>query len=306
MGCWNKTCGLSGLHIFAGSPVYVFVLERNKKYDPCYSTGVFTPLLLPFESEYNDYGAGENSSGVALDYIMNSIRDQLVELPQGENPYHDIAVSRDNWGIEQFFEAVHKDRLSIQGRYTEPTELYFTMFRRDVVDAILANREIEDYVGDGKGTGGWGNNYVYYRFADIAASVRPLLEKLQEDIGQLESVWARSMVFDRLRDYREDFLAARWMQYDSYRYSRVVDIKELAYKALDTGTQESLDQFETLLIEHLKAVYLDSFMITVRKSWIPGGHEGSPSADADGYRLLCNTVIACLDAEQEEEEDDDE
>ena len=29
MGSWNKTCGISNLHIYAGTPVYVFVLQEN-------------------------------------------------------------------------------------------------------------------------------------------------------------------------------------------------------------------------------------------------------------------------------------
>ena len=31
MGSWNKTCGLSNLHIRAGDPVYVFVLEKDSE-----------------------------------------------------------------------------------------------------------------------------------------------------------------------------------------------------------------------------------------------------------------------------------
>lgn len=76
MGCWYKTCGLSNLHIPAGTPVYVFVLERrgNGISDACYSTSMFAPLLLPFESEYNDYGGGENSKGVGFPYIMQALK----------------------------------------------------------------------------------------------------------------------------------------------------------------------------------------------------------------------------------------
>lgn len=88
MGCWNKTCGLSNLHIFGSDPVYVFVLESERDDSNCYTTSLFKPLLLPFESEYNDYGGGEDSGVPAFDLIMTSLKDQLVELEIGDNQYH--------------------------------------------------------------------------------------------------------------------------------------------------------------------------------------------------------------------------
>lgn len=44
MGCWNKTCGLSKLHVYAGDPVYVFVLEQNLNHDRCYATAFWSPV----------------------------------------------------------------------------------------------------------------------------------------------------------------------------------------------------------------------------------------------------------------------
>ncbi len=196
MGCWNKTCGLSNLHITAGTSVYGFVLEKNKHYDHCYSTSLFSPLLLPFESTYDDYGGGEDSSGPALDIIMGALKRQLVEMEVGDNEYHDIAVKRDDFTPEKFFEAVHEDRMFIQ-HGSEQRPVYFTMFRKDIVDHILENRRIEDYVGGGKGTiAKWGDekNYIRYKFADIAASVRPLLAKMIEDVEGRE--YMRGFVMD--------------------------------------------------------------------------------------------------------------
>ena len=310
MGCWNKTCGLSNLHIYAGTPVYVFVLEEKRDDSNCYTTSLFSPLLLPFDSEYNDYGGGENSSGIAFDLIMQALKDQLVEMPLGENEYHDIAVSKDKFDEELFFEAVHENRLFIQDRYSKgKTAVTFTMFRKDIVDSILASRVIEDYVGDGKGTGGWGNNYVYYKFADIAASVRPLLEKMVADTqGQHE--YLRAFVVDTLHRYRKEFPAASWLNNDTYRYSRLVDVRSLIGAAIEKATPEALDKAEALAIEHLKGLFIDGFMHATRKTWIPGGHEGSQSAAAGAHRLLANTILAALDKEKaewlEENEGDEE
>ena len=95
MGSWNKTCGLTGLHIIAGSQTYVFLLKENTiKNDRCYSTALWSPLLLPFTAEYDDYGGGENSSDL-LQYILDGIKTQVVEMELGENECHGIAVKRD-------------------------------------------------------------------------------------------------------------------------------------------------------------------------------------------------------------------
>ena len=92
MGCWNKTCGLSNLHIFAGQPVYVVVLEQGGDNDRCYTTAFWKPVMLPFVSEYNDYGAGENSHS-SIQYILNGLKENMVDVPLGENECHDIEVT---------------------------------------------------------------------------------------------------------------------------------------------------------------------------------------------------------------------
>ena len=303
MGSWSKTCGLSNLHITAGTPVYVFVLEKNKDYDACYSTGLFTPLLLPFESVYDDYGGGEDSSGPALDYIMFMIKKDLIEMEVGENQYHDIEVKKEDFGPEKFFEAVHEDRLSIQGPRSEPTQLYFTMMRKDIVDDILENRRIQDYVGAGKGTCGYGNNYIKYKFADIVADIRPLLNDAMEIVGKIdkeERAFKMLSGFDYLfdQDYKNKVL--KWMRSDSYRHSRIVDMKSVIRRGLEIGTVDSINKLEEILIEHVKAIYIDGFMDSARKTWIPGGHEGSQGMSGGALRLLGAATVRALDREKAE------
>lgn len=299
MGCWNKTCGLSNLHITAGTPTYVFVLEKNKSYDHCYSTSLFSPLLLPFEADYDDYGGGENCSGVALPFVMKGLKDALVEMELGENEYHDIAVKKEGFDAKLFFEACHEDRMQIQGYGKEPTQIYFTMFRKDIVDSILENRVLEHYVGDGKGTCGWGNNYVRYKFSDVVASVRPLLEKMIADT-EGESEYLKMFMMDRVHKYRNDFYAAMYLSGDSHRYSRIVDMKAMVSRAIEIGTVASVNKIEALLIEHIKGVFIDSFMHDARKTWIPGGHEGSQSSSGGALRLLAKATVEVLDKEKAE------
>lgn len=303
MGCWNKTCGLSNLHITHGTPVYVFVLEQDRDSSNCYSTSLFSPLLLPFESEYNDYGGGENSKGITFDLVMNGIKKQLVEMEIGENKYHDIAVNREGFGEEMFFEAVHENRLFIENRYSldSNTPVTFTMIRKDIVYNILENRVIEKYVGDGKGYCGWNNNYIRYQFKDVLADLRPLLDAYLVKLAEADEALKSYMLFSGFETFAHemgDNLAANWLRFDGHRFSRIVDMRVLMSKAFEAGTPKAMDTLEEILKVHLVALFIDGFMEAARKTWIPGGHEGSQSTSGSALRQLWNATAKVLDDEK--------
>lgn len=321
MGCWNKTCGLSNLHIGAGTPVYVFLLEEAfREGDRCYSTAFCKPLLLPFESTYNDYGGGENSHGAGFQYILDGLSKNLIECEVGENEYHDIAVKREGFGEEAFFESVHEHRLKIN-TYNNEMFVDFVMMRKDIVDDILENMVQEKYVGDGEGTGGYGNNYVYYKFADILADIPAFLDKFQgmidgsgdgpEDAEYLKSLpmKARLMVMggtlDNVFEWGDSNKVGWYIHRNTYRFSSIVRTDALIVDLMIAGERA---QAEAILTDHLKAVYINEFMEMTRKLWMPGGHEGSQSSDHDGYRALMAAMDRMLTAEKayyDEENGDD-
>ena len=309
MGSWNKTCGLSNLHITAGTEAYVFVLEPNNDDSHCYSTHLYSPLLLPFVTEYNDYGGGENSSGPGFPVIMEAIKKNLHEMELGENKYHDIAVTKEAFGEELFFEAVHEGRLYRKGNYGDPVKLEYVMFRKDIVDHILENRVIEQYVGGGKGTIAkydGEKNYIQYKFADIVADVLPLLQEICEMIEKEKADGLDKSMFrllggiEYLFDYNHPNLAAKWLRGDNYRFSRLVDMKSVIGDLFseETPTMEKVLKIEALITEYLKGVFIDSFMEVTRKSWIPAGHEGSQCQELDEYRLLIGAMTKVMDAEE--------
>lgn len=302
MGCWNKTCGLSNLFINSGTPVYVFVLERKRKVDSlCYSTPFYSPLLLPFESEYNDYGGGENSSGLVLTLIMDAIKEQLVEVEVGDNQYHDIAVKKADFDEELFFEAIHEDRLRVQRHsMAEPTDVGFVMFRKDVVDDIIANWQREEYVGDGKGTTGYDNNYIIYGFRDIVADLPEFLDKLEEKLSEDEESGLSLRFFGGISEifkWGDPNKVGKWMRGDTYRYSKILDINEVVINLMQEGKRK---ETQDLLIEHLKAKYIDGFMHATRRVWIPGAHEGSQEQEHHGYRVMNAAIAKVLDAQKAE------
>jgi hypothetical protein len=230
----------------------------------------------------------------------------------GENQYHDIAVKKDKFDEALFFEAVHEGRLFKENRYSpeSPTKLEYVMFRKDIVDDILENYTIEKYVGDGKGTGGWENNYVYYKFADIVADILPMLQDVLDMVVQAKAT-EQDISFKLLggfeymfsRDYKN--LAASWLRGDSYRYSRIVDLRHVFFDLFGKDDVPAMDQvleLEAILTEHIRGIFIDAFMERTRKSWIPAGHEGSQSQDAEPYRVLIEATTRALDAEEAEYE----
>ena len=310
MGCWNKTCGITNLPIMCGEETYVFLLERvNKIYDHCYSTNLYRPLLLPFVSTYDDYGGGEHSQGMAFTTIMEGMREHLVEMPQGKNEYHEIEVTRDAWCEELFFRAVHEHRLKINHHGDGVTDVEFVMMRKDVVDDLLASYEFEEYVGEGKGTQGWGRSYTSYRFVDLVESVPELLDATMQTMQEQNWKWPRlDMVVSKFQEREgKRNLAAKWLRSDlSYRYSGIVQVRDLIVSLLVKGERELA---RDLMIEHLKGMFVNTFMEMTRKSWIPGGHEGSQRQEYEPYRALMaamNKVMAAHDAEYAEDDEEDE
>ena len=312
MGCWNKTCGLTGLHINAGAEVYVFLLEENtNKTDRCYTTSFWNPLLLPFNSIYNDYGGGEDSSGPAFPIIMNEVAKRLIERDVGENQCHDIAVKREGFGEEEFFESTHEHRLLFADRYSQSGQLVdFTMFRKDVVDDILEHWTHEEYVGSSKGDCGYDNSYRKVTFERVLADLPEFFEKLcaatmpANNEDETEAfVLARMLMsrgFDELLDRSNKNLVAQYLRRDGYRYSKISP-STIIIDLLKAGNKADA---ETLLVELLKGSYLDSFMDSTRKVWLPGCHEGSQSQYYDGYEALTgaiNRVVASEKAKYEDE-----
>ena len=304
MGSWNKTCGLSNLHITAGSPVYTFVIHKNTyEEDRCYSTAFWIPTLLPFMSVYDDYGGGENSSK-ELSFILEGLKKDLVEMELGENEYHDIPVKKDELNEDLFFRAVHENRLFINHIFSNgETPVEFVMFRKDIVDAILENSEIEYYVGNGKGTYGYGNNYTKYKFSDVLWSAKVFLDVLEkqakEDVEGLHTKKIPSWIFGGYADlfeWNSPNHASRYVRLASdNKFSRIIQPVKIVADLLVEGKREEAEEtFKMVLI----GAFIHSYIESIRKLWVPGCHEGSQGMEDAGYRILCNAITSALDEEE--------
>lgn len=315
MGCWNNTCGLTNLPIIAGEAVYVFPIKEkdlSKYRSHYYSTALYQPVLVPFVAEYNDYGAGEKCTGTALDLIIEEIRRELIELEVGENQYHDIAVKRDEFDVDKFFEAVHEDRLFVKGWGTTDRPVYFTMVRKDVADRMW-NEWTYDLWKGSKGVvpAGFDSDEHYIKnvtYAKIATLVPKYLSELSEKIKELNK---DEMLVDRyihrsllMRDdlAKNYLLEGIFRTFENYEFWDLLNAKECVIKYIEAGQLDKAEEFiRTLMV----GCMINSMMESTRRIWTPVMHMGSQSEEYSEYRLMNKLSNDVMDARESEYEDDD-
>lgn len=114
MGCWNGTCLLSNLPIYAGDEVVFFTLKRRRaKIDAaedghCYVDDFYEPLIYPVVGEYDDYGCIEN---VKEDFSL--IEDYFKDVKLTQNKWdkdNDVFRNIERGNYKGYsFALAHKD-----------------------------------------------------------------------------------------------------------------------------------------------------------------------------------------------------
>lgn len=322
MGCWHGTCGLTGLPITCGTEMYVFPIKESYRDSFCYSSALYRPSVLPFRAEYNDYGAGENCSGPGLDLLMDGIRQQLVEVDQGKNPYHDIAIKRDKFDVDLFFEACHEKRLSFQNplraykEYPPTISVFFTMIRKDIADRLWTEWKFDLWkpAGMKQALDGFEADQYYLKnvtYAQLADTVEDYMEqafdrftkKVQEIKKDKDSKSSESQIYFEMVNFFEQEYKERdhplsgimshmtGHNYSDGGFARFVNIKEeIVLKYISGDKQTAVDLIRECLIGYM----INSFMEGTRRVWMPPMHQGSQSEALDEYRLmnrLVNDVI---------------
>jgi hypothetical protein len=334
MGCWNKTCGLSNLPIYYGEEVYVFLIQENAfSSNHCYSDHLYSPIIAPFYSQYDDHGTGENSSGVALPVIINSLKNKVIEKELGKNEYHDLEVKRDNLTVDTLFEFMRKRRLSIGNPYknintSQPDEVKveFVMLKKDIVDDILEKYAPEMY---------WKNSFVEVKFSDICDEVYDVIEAVIEVGDEAEETIRLFMEtpFDiEDKKSQEIFRAFSKLNLTSHGKKMVISpyaVESILEKAnLKTGAfiptiaEYGMSHFSSIVrfwpefanmvsgrnlisakeffIDSFKGIFISSFFECTRRSWIPQSGEGSQSTNLDEHRMLANAIIKSTYKQEEE------
>lgn len=324
MGCWNQTCGITQLHITAGEKVMVFPLVQSPQDNLRCTTPYWTPFPISFVSHYNDYGAGEDSSGLGLDAMLKFLKNNLVEVEQGDNKYHDIPVKREGFDENKFWEAIHEQRLSVKARFGEEFQVGMVMIKHSIVEYILEHQVYSRYEGYDRETGT--SKYTEYKFADVLASAEAILDKMfeQEDLDlselgeeQATRVLKQLKVLRRARaleqaasdvnDSNERNWAASWLRHgcpSHLRYSAfsTLIIDDALLHCVDTLDRDTARE---ILTSFLTTLAIDEFLMETRKFWSPQAGAGSQSMSESGYRLLMSAMTKALDDEKAEWEADE-
>lgn len=344
------------------------LLKNNEPKTFCYGNALYDLCPVPFYGEYNDYGAVENCHGFGLNMVVEALRSQLYEFGQGPNPYHDPVVNRKNFNLDVLFEADHEDRLGVQHTPLYNSDAYdirqleeekeknngltpeqnfeldrlinkikkVDTFRQvthvivhgDVFDSILEKWYIEEYVGDGKGTKGYGNNYNHLYYKDLIGSIPEYINRVKAAADELEKarldlqLQVNGAVVDAslLRAYNRAFrtgfewndscMAGRWMEgfkSDSSSTYALIRVYEVVSDYVDAKDWDGLAAFAK---EVLTTAWVNCFMSYTRKIWTKQTGAGSQSQEHVGYKVLSNAVLDIIEAERveygEDEDEDDE
>ena len=319
----------------------------------CYGNALYDVVPLPFYGNYDDYGGVEECHGFGLPIILEHLKQRLYKFGQGPNDCHDCEVTPENFDVEKLFEADHEGRLGIddpvlwnsdeydlrelekmrnEGGLTDSQQFELDRlaakikkqdsFRQvthvvvhgDVAKAIMEKWYIEDYVGDGKGTTGYGNNYNRIYFKDLIGFIPAYIQKKKDAKAQYmkEAAEASDDPVKRMKLYRilskydrEEWnspnLAARWMGYfDSSGSSNVwglINVKECINEYQDADDWEGMAAFTK---EVLTAAWINSFMSYTRKIWVKQSGQGSQNSEPLGYKVLAQATLDILEAERRE------
>lgn len=119
MGHFSQTCLLSHLPITGGTPIRVCLLCSSPYSHSDRHGEAWSFRSIPFRAEYNDYGSIQNvhpDDQVLVDLAISQLNRDAVEIPQGDNPYHDPPVTR-GMPAEGWWEALWEGRLQVWDNY---------------------------------------------------------------------------------------------------------------------------------------------------------------------------------------------
>lgn len=240
-------------------------------------------MLWHFEGEYNDYGAVENCKGTFIPHLLEEIKNQLVEMEQGENQYHDIPVTKQDFNIEKLFDADHEGRLFVKNRYahlqkdpsTLKSRLTHIVIRKEVFETIKQQHLIESYESVN------GTYELVTRTYD---------ETLTKALDQLRAT--ASIV-----DHPMGILRMSLLPLEYALLKNLIDHNQLsAFDIIHDLAQTWDEQLASeAMVQLVDEYWLHSFMNDGRKAWSPTTGAGSQDDSTKAQRLLASIIVSTAD-----------
>lgn len=301
MGCWNHTCALTNLPVMGGDDVYVFILEEhpfNRTHNYCYPTNFWCPLPIYFEGKYDDYGGVEECHGPLMDTLIDAIRENLIEMPQGENKYHDIPVMKEGFNVEKMFEADHEGRLFVKGmgtwEHAKPTlALRHIVIHKRVLDQLLNEFTIDNYEINPKTNKGFNKTLTYTDFVNDALGYARQIMKRAET-GEMSV--ALMLGYIRTAPGKPGEWFGRMFGSGEMRFLQTINPERLIQDILwKFEKKEDVEATRLYLYDVVRQLalygWLENFMNHGRRMWIPPSGSGSQNDETTAQRSLARVTL---------------
>ena len=297
MGSYNPTCNLSGLPITYNTPVRWLLLAKNQsqmdsKEDTCsndrvgeqvYATDFWYPWSIPIRAVSNDRAEIRSmEQGLAVDFLFDTLKRELVELPLGENEYHQPATTKDlTW--DSLLDFAECGRLRIQAHRWFPAKdtqhsvipVCDVMIREDVWQAMLALYDNSEKFSYDRLHNDQNLKEVLVRAVKKSAESKALAERLKTAVGKLN---VQDLDIDS-----ETFNLYRYGYKDCFPVTATGVVNVIPWVEDREAAGAPPEEISNLLDKVVELWKVMRVVSSLRKTWHPGTGRGSQAEEF----LLC-------------------
>lgn len=276
MGCWNGTCMISNLPIESGEKVKLVILKHIDKLDGsgyCNSGDIMSPIFLPIEGVYDDYGTIEDIvKDWNTDLIINTLKKDFSTINADGKVIN-------NYTLDDLIRGIERGNLETksEGREFAKSELSFVMIRKDVWDSIC-----NEYVGEFINFNRKETDEGYYLSAKEYCKRK--FDAYLKAISALEEDEDEELKFMK---------AMRLSEFCIFRDDRLLRENAIVYSIFLT-TDVNFDK-ESMFKYYSELTSIKSFLDVTRKSWMIQSGAGSQSSDWKVYKMLNKIVDGICD-----------
>lgn len=268
MGCWNGTCMITNLPIFAGEEVYsIFIANKvyahmsDDKPSYCYPNETFEPVGIWFQGEYNDYGALENCDAL-LDFNINMFKRYFMDY---EGTDYDEAVTANELHSSNIFRLDHGGNIHLDiGTYRYMNMKHITV-KKDVFERIMHYDPV-DYDGE-----------------SLQKRITNAIQQHKDDV-------------DKWLEYdRELKLKPLYFPDTDYRLRDQHNLPCMSTMQCDAYLEENKEIVAIIDSHMLKQGVFNVFMMHGRRTYHPMSGAGSQDQETEVQRLVANMTIDAAD-----------
>lgn len=334
MGCWNKTCGLTQLPIYHGDKVVTFlIVESPYQESMCYNNALWQLIPLPIYGEYNDYGWMEVDDGQdwKLEVLQKwgegrLIRDKPYEKDSGYVRYPDLKYSPFE-SFKALGDSMHGQVFSFNYRPAQKNcRIQHFMVHADTFEEMSKTfhmdsyykippvskesfiKDYTDFVEELKNINGESNvvaNELMER-QESGATLTP------EEEQAIVAVILRRINHGYAQDVISSFLKKR---YPDVEYEWNIPTRGVLFRWFSSRSASSEgfitsdfcnDAKDIPAKEAVDGWFIDYLFMSLRKQFIPMGHEGSQDGISKVNELFVQSYLKRIQADNERFGEDEE